>query len=63
MAGNRNSGRKTVEDVKTPVSYRLPLSTIIELEEVSEKLGKTKSEILQIAVGNFTKSLKELIGK
>ncbi len=61
MAGNRNSGRKVVEDVKTPVSYRLPLSTIIDLEDMSEKLGKTKSEILQIAVGNFTKSFKELM--
>ena len=63
MAGNKNSGRKAIDDVKTPVSYRLPLSTIIELEEVSEKLGKTKSEILQIAVASFMKSLKELMSE
>ena len=61
MGGNHNSGRKRVDDPKYVNSVRVKVSTLVKIEELAERLGVTKSMIMQSAMDNGVESLYQII--
>lgn len=61
MAGNNNSGRPREDNPKYVQSVRLSVSTLAKVEELSERLGVSRSKILQSVIDSSIDSFSTIL--